>query len=125
MKKYKLELNEEQLQAISHACETCARINMLQLDMVVDHIGEGIVEDKYCEMRDIMDETSKEIRKIIDIKKKSELSMILWDLYQVCRHRLSWDRLKKEGKEKPDFWGVHYDQPFRTSKFELPKIEKD
>lgn len=123
--KYNLELTEEQLQTLSHACETCARINMLQLDMIAEHLGKGIIDDSFCEIRDIMDETAKQIREILpENRRRTESANILWDLYQVARHRLAWDQLKAQGKTKPDYYSVIYNEPFKTAKSPLAKVEK-
>ena len=119
---YNLELTKEQLQAISHACETCARIHMLQFDMIADHVGKGIAGDKFCEVRDLLEETAKKIKEVIPNQKREESANVLWDIYQVARHRLSWDRLKKAGKTKPDFSSVQYDEPFKTAQAPLVKI---
>ena len=59
-----------------------------------------------------------------------ETSKVAWDLYQVTRHRLAWDRAQAcghpgEGQAPPPMWSVNYDQPMRTSKEPLAWMEPD
>lgn len=61
----------------------------------------------------------------------SETSRIAWDLYQVLRHRLAWDRAVAEGviesADAPRKWhkmfGVHYDEPSKVSEQPLATME--
>ena len=57
---------------------------------------------------------------------------IAWDLYQVIRHRLSWDKAVADGvidsPDSPRNWpvmlGVHYDEPMETSAEPLAEIRR-
>ena len=118
---YTIRLTERQARAISHACETCARLGLLQFDMAADFVGKGYAEEKYCDVRDELEKASDSIRSIGMVPVKREEHNILWDIYQVLRHRLSWDDLK--GKPKP-VGSVLYDEPFKTSKEPFIKIER-
>ena len=48
-----------------------------------------------------------------------------FDIVQVIRHRLSWDRLEAEGKDKPDFYGVHYNKPMKFGQYDLPELKNE
>jgi len=50
-------------------------------------------------------------------------SSVAWDVMQVLRHRLAWDRLKAEGKDKPEHYGVQYNPPMRFGSEPLAQIE--
>ena len=50
-------------------------------------------------------------------------STVAWDIMQVLRHRLAWDRLRAEGKDKPEFYGVQYNPPMRFGSEPLAQIE--
>ena len=57
---------------------------------------------------------------------------IAWDLYQVIRHRLAWDKAVAEGvvdsPDSPRNWtamlGVHYDEPMKSSAEPLAEIRR-
>ncbi|MEM1225934.1 MAG: hypothetical protein AAGJ40_09555 [Planctomycetota bacterium] len=48
---------------------------------------------------------------------------VAWDVQQVIRHRLAWDRLADEGKETPDRYNVCFNKPMAFSGESLPTIE--
>lgn len=50
-------------------------------------------------------------------------STIAWDIMQVIRHKLAWDRLKAEGRDQPEYWGVHYNEPMKFGSEPLAQIE--
>jgi hypothetical protein len=50
-------------------------------------------------------------------------SSVAWDIMQVIRHRLAWDRLKAEGRDQPEYWGVQYNPPMRFGSEPLAHIE--
>ena len=120
---YTIRLTERQARAISHACETCARLGLLQFDMAADFVGKGYAEEKYCDIRDEFEKVRDNVRSIGIVPVKMEEHNILWDIYQVLRHRLSWDDLKRENKTRP-VGSVLYDDPFKTSNEPLLKIER-
>ncbi|MDD2663996.1 MAG: hypothetical protein PHD19_09570 [Dechloromonas sp.] len=55
-----------------------------------------------------------------DVRKEAKIA---WDLYQVLRHRLSWDRAVREGivesadspRKWPEMMQTHYDEPMKVS----------
>lgn len=63
---------------------------------------------------------------------KDEPTDVLWDVYQVLHHRISWDYAKEQGYVKGDedkrdwskMTGVSYDEPMRFSTQPLPKINR-
>ena len=62
--------------------------------------------------------------------KTSEGTKVAWDLHQVVRHRLSWDRAVANGvvagvdepRNWPEMMGAHYDDPMKTGKEPLAII---
>lgn len=126
MKRYTIEVTEAQAATISHACEIMARLGICQLDMAFDELPYLEPVD-WTEYHAMMDDLRKTLGKFCSvnngIRKSKDRHRIAWDLHATFRHRLSWDRLKDQGKDKPDFPGVCYDQPFKTSDEPLAKIE--
>lgn len=55
-----------------------------------------------------------------DVRKEAQTA---WDLYQVLRHRLAWDRAVREGivesadspRKWPEMMQTHYDEPMKVS----------
>lgn len=52
------------------------------------------------------------------------MSNVAWDVYQVTRHRLAWDRARADGHtgDRPPAWGVSFDEPLQTSPEPLPQM---
>ncbi len=50
-------------------------------------------------------------------------SSVAWDIMQVLRHRMAWDRLKAEGRDQPEYWGVQYNPPMRFGDEPLAEIK--
>jgi hypothetical protein len=60
-----------------------------------------------------------------------QLHQVSWDLHQVIRHRLAWDRAYRDGIVKPgdardwnQMMGVLYDEPLPMGDEPLAKIER-
>lgn len=121
MRKYKIEVNEEQAKAISIACEIGARIGMYQLHDICRLLPYISDEDKqkqeeiYKKFWDMYLKYSREMNNY----QKPEISNILWDIYQVIRHRIAWDNEPDSSPIK----GVCFDKPFKTSECDLATID--
>ena len=119
--KYTIEVTKKQAGALQLACEVGARIGMYQLHDVCN-----LLPWKTPGQREIYDEIYEKLwamylkytNKCMDDRKRPDVSNTLWDLYQVIRHRLSWDA-HPEG----DNMSVMFDPPMRTGEEELPKIK--
>lgn len=128
-------LSEQQLQSISMACELMARIKMGQIEDAVRYLPIKKDIDWSLFNQDLQDITQK-LKSHIDSTRASnpltqDFGPVCWDIYQVARHKLAWDRAIKEGIVKenegrkwPDMMQVCYDDPYKTSTQELPSITR-
>jgi len=114
MSKYTLILTARQAAEISSACEIVARLQMGQVDMALRELPGDHPKD-YDALREIQ----QMIERLVPAKIERGDS-IAWDLYQVIRHRLSWDRAIERGEIKegdrrkwPEMMGVSYDEPMK------------
>ena len=114
MNKYTLTLTSRQAAEISSACEIVARLQMGQVDMALRELPGGQPKD-YDALREIQ----QMIERLVPAKIERGDS-IAWDLYQVIRHRLSWDQSyesgeieKGEQRKWPEMMGVNYDEPMK------------
>ncbi len=139
---YRLTINERQAQTISKACEMLARLGMGQLDDALRELPmRGGVEWErwHADVRHVGRILSAHMPGNIDghsshlgisSERVSEDSQIAWDLYQVIRHRVAWDRAIAEGKTDgtvrawdKGMMGVHFDEPMTVSAQPLGRIE--
>src|SRR5574340_577948 len=109
MTAYTLTITAQQAQVLSAACEILARLGIGQYDDALRHLPqrEGIDWSAWHDdVRTIGQMLSKHMPNGIDgyrsslginHTKASEESRAAWDLYQVIRHRLAWDRAIAEG----------------------------
>ena len=115
MSKYTLTLTARQAAEISSACEIVARLQMGQVDMA---------------LRELPGEQPKNYDALREIQQMIERGdSIAWDLYQVIRHRLSWDRAyesgeieKGERRKWPEMMGVSFDEPMKMGSEPLAVI---
>jgi len=142
--KYILEISEEQAQCISIACEVLSRIGAGQFHVALEHLPFKKDID-WGEWHNDMDNIRARIRchtidnvdgyhKSLGIYNKdiSQESKICWDIYQVVRRALAWDRAVKEGiiksidepRKWPEMMAVSYDEPMNSAGIELAKIKK-
>lgn len=127
MKKYQLELNENQLRVIEEALEVFSRLGTKQYGMVADHI---IKEDGDVLSWDEREKINRYIREIegfrmppnasygIHSKEISDRYRVAFDLLQVARHRRSWANAEHPESERSEhfgkYMGVNYDKPMKT-----------
>ena len=113
---YQIEVTEKQAQIISEATELYARIQAGQLGEVALYIPRSRL-DHIQVVRDALREAELHFTGMApgayfgitnsDIR---DAARIAWDLSQVVRHRLAWDR-NPEG----DYMSVHFDEPRNLS----------
>ena len=125
MTDYTLHLTEQQAGEVSLACEILARLRMGQIDMALRELPLDRPMDYEQEQY-----VSNYLRSLYrrDGKRLDDVS---WDLHQVIRHRLAWDRAREYGLVNPDgsrnwneMMGVIYDEPLPMGSEPLAKIEK-
>ena len=128
MRTYTIQVTEDQLATLCHACEITARLGICQIEMAFEELPMRDPVD-WTEWHAMMDNIRRQLRVHCDnnmgIRRAKERHKEAWDLHTVFRHRLSWDRLADEGKTKPDYLGVNYDPPRQTSGQPLAKIQQD
>ena len=130
---YNLTINKEQARVICEALEVYSRLKHGQIDEL-----RNLFRDRWCKPNGLFNWDSEYL--FVELKARifPELdrnasygvgnkvypeSSVAWDVMQVLRHRLAWDRLKDEGKDKPEHWGVHYNEPMRFGSEHLAHIE--
>jgi hypothetical protein len=127
-RKYLLEIDEDQAQALSQACEFMSRIAMGQFS----EITSGLWFKWKVNDPDTLDVCEKIVTTaksmLTDLPRNSyfgimsadvqENCKVMYDLHQVIRYRLAWDR-------RPDTkdWDIHKDEPMRVSSSPLPSIK--
>lgn len=111
---YQINLNEEHMQSLILACETLLRVSMAQFNYAID-MGFNVPDDRMEEVRkacDILKEAcglSPSQNYSAHSSQVKESAKVAHDIYEVLRHRLSWDRKPQGG------FGVYYDTPFLIS----------
>jgi hypothetical protein len=141
MTTYTLTLNEQQAQTIATACEVLARLGIGQFRDALEklptkeYMPHGWQDDMHAiglilkkHMIGNVDGWHSSLG--IHHNKVREEAKEAWDLYQVIRNRLSWDRAKAEGVTdgttrnwSGGMMGVNYDEPFKTSLQPLARME--
>jgi len=134
---YTLTINKEQARVICEALEAYSRLKHGQI-----HELRNLFRDRWCEPNGSFNWSSEflfdSLKAIIfpELEKNASYgvgnkiypeSSVAWDIMQVLRHRLAWDRLKAEGRDQPEYWGVQYNPPMRFGSEPLAeiKVEKD
>jgi hypothetical protein len=143
-KTYTLTITEKQARALMDACELLSRIQGGQIREAFDYLPlkKDIDWSVYHEIQDELIRRMPEILEGgIDGWSSSfgvghpelpESHDIAWDLYQVIRHKLSWERAVDDGviesENSPRKWsemmGVSFDPPMRFGSEKLAKIER-
>ena len=139
---YKLTLNEKQAAVVQHALEIYARLGIGQFRNALELLPlDGQIPEGWWASMDAIGSILSGHTKhgvngwtsslSIHSKDVSEDAQIAWDVHQVIRHRLSWDRAVANGiVESADSerrWpmvGVYYDDPHLVSNEPIAKMEK-
>ena len=125
MTDYTLTITEKQAQEISRACEILARLQMGQIDMALRELplDKPLDYQQQLYIENYLESLYRQDGERYD--------SVAWDLYQVVRHRLAWDRAIAAGEVKPNgrrnwgtMMGVIYDEPLRMGGEPLAGIEK-
>jgi len=126
-KRYVLELDEDQAQALSEACEFMSRIGMAQLTEVVTSWSFNWKVDR--ERKDqaeramlfaksqLTDLGASHAYYSISSPDVPNVCKVAYDLHQVIRYRLAWDH-----NPNPE-WNTHKNEPMRYGKSPLATIK--
>lgn len=131
---YTLRVTKNQLQAISNACETCARAAIGQFDKILDYCKDS--NGKHINSYELTRSIESLIKPLMGLHMnasygvgKFEEADVLFDIYQTIRHRLAWDisyetGLIKKGQERNmiEMGTIKYDPPIQFGKEPLPII---
>jgi len=132
--RYTLTINKEQACVIREALEIYSRLKHGQI-----HELRELFRDRWCAPDSPFNWSTEplldSLKAIIfpDLEKNASYgvgnkvypeSTVAWDIMQVLRHRLAWDRLKAEGRDKPEYWGVQYNPPMRFGDEPLAEIKE-
>ncbi len=125
MNKYSIEITLEQAQTISRACELFGRLHMGQFKVLADEfIGcDTLSNVDLNKLRDGLEQLEQLITGSpnsyhgIASHKIPEKAKIAVDLYQVVRHRITWDKEPKGG------FGVMFDKPLPVTTHPLAIIQ--
>lgn len=116
-RRYVLELSEGQAELVSRAVELYARLGLGQFQMLDRFFSWGPKDSSLEKARPLLQELAiikngaPHSHPGIYSKAISDDYQVLYDLYQVMRHRLAWDR-----DPHPKGWlGVDYREPLRAS----------
>lgn len=138
---YTLTLTKAQLELLSQAAELISRIGIGQFTDVLDWLPlktGSLDNDAKLAIAGIL-----KPRMIHDIDGWSSSlgihhadtpawAQILWDVHQVIRHKLAWERAVEQGiipsmgaaRKWPEMITVDYDQPMGTSDEPLARVER-
>jgi hypothetical protein len=138
MKKYKIELNENQLRVIEQALETFSRMGSKQYDIACDAIQ---THDEFgCLSYDQKQKIRKFIREIegsdlaenesygIGQKIIDDKYRVAYDMIQVFRYVRSWANAEDEPEDRGNnfskYMGRNYDKPLKYSEEPLAECEE-
>ena len=121
---YVLTMTEEQALVLSSACELLSRIGMGQIEEIAHHIPAGQISRQECsQLRDALRDltplaTGLSRGAYHSIASAGAAARSAYDLYQVLRHRIAWDREPAGGIF------VHFDEPRQLGDEPLPIISR-
>lgn len=123
---YQLFITESQAQILVDALDLYSRIGAGQLEEIahVLRINPGTQHEKVAAVEELAKEASNcwmgraGGHHGISSEKVHDAFRVAWDLQQVIRHRLAWDRNPKGGIQ------VNFDEPLKSSKEPLATIKR-
>jgi hypothetical protein len=130
-KKFKLELNEEQLLTLERALETYSRLGTKQYQIALSETTDcdyGTLKDieEYIRLKEHCDLQSNASYGILE-DKVDDRFRVSWDLYQVVRYCRAWSRAEHKPEERDKYFtkymGVCYDTPLKRSEQPLAECE--
>lgn len=140
-KLYTIRINKSQLETLSSATEVLSRLGIGQFIFVLDWLpfakGQCISHDDQIyfseRLAPLMVHQIDGYRSSLGIhgEETPEFAKIAWDLHQVFRHRLAWERAVEKGivdsinatRKWPEMIGVDYDEPLHASEEHLASIK--
>lgn len=140
-KLYTIKLNKSQLETLVSATEVFCRLGIGQFVFALDWLpfvkGNHISHDDQLyfseRLAPLMVHQIDGYRSSLGIygEETPEFAKIAWDLYQVFRHRLAWERAVEKGivdsinatRKWPEMIGIDYDEPLHASKEPLASIK--
>lgn len=141
---YILRLTPNQAQALVNACDFYSRIGIGQFGEVAHLARCGMINQKkgvdrhgtaYETAEYYLNEAKRALTGLesnsnygIASDSVNEEFKVTWDLQQVIRHRLAWDRrgnpATREWRGENSMMGTHYDDPHKTSKEPIAAMER-
>ena len=127
---YQLSLTEKQAQVLVDALDLYSRIGMGQLTEVAHILRMNVIGNPSgtVDALDAVERLTREAASLwmggsggyygITSEKISDVFRVSWDLQQVIRYRLAWDRNPKGGIQ------VHFDEPMKSSEEPMAIIKK-
>lgn len=115
---YTLKLSKEHLLVLQRACELYMRIQMGQLTFITEMFA-GDPQVDTAELYDVLSELMSRSRARGLANVRSAKGDAAYDLMQVIRHKLSWDRHPEGGMT------VNFDTPMQTSQMEMAEIYRN
>lgn len=114
-RRYVLELSKRQAQVLSQAAELFARLGIGQFDKLDRFFWDSAQQARdHLDALRLLKNGSLYASPSIRSPEINDDYRVLYDLHQVIRHRLAWDRDPNPGA----FHGVAHDKPMQTSKDE-------
>lgn len=138
MNNYYIELTEKQLRALNLACEVCARIKIGQVGQALNMLALTNSDSKIIGGVEFQRQIDAIVKPLMGLTRDASFGVgkfpdadLLFDLHEVFRHRLAWDKACENGIIKPDEprkWPemrtVDYDEPMGWCDEPLAKIIK-
>lgn len=124
-RKYILEIDEDQAQALSTACEIASRLAMGQFTELTndfwfhwpaDHDERDVCGNILNTVKTMLTGLDRNAYFSISSPQVEEKFKVMYDLHQVVRYQLAWDR------SPADDWNVHKNEPLKVSQSPLAKI---
>lgn len=128
---YTITVTERQAAELQEACELLARIKIGQIDHAIERLPGFYDRRDWEQVHATRHEIQRLANTLMPEATKRREDGVAWDLYQVIRHRLSWDRAHDQGVIKPgeprkwpEMMGVCYDEPLAMSGLPLATIKE-
>jgi hypothetical protein len=125
LKRYKIDLNGEQLQVLLKALEAYNRLCLAQFDYAIEQSTIDIPVDKMQDLKDLCDEIKMRLTGLpknssygIGSKKYTEPARIAHDIYEVLRNYRAWDDRPEGGV------GVDFSPPYKIGAEPLVTIKR-
>jgi len=132
MRKYSLHIDEDQAKVLIKALDLYSRIGLGQFQEIIyafnwrKIVGREDFDLRYGEAKEHLNKAKFHLTLHppnaslgIFCKETPEEAKMTWDIQQVVRHRLAWDKEPKGG------WRVDFDNPMQSSQKQLPTIKEE